>query len=314
MDEDRSELPPLRAVQVFEAVARTGSVTRAAVELKVSAGAVSQQIHKLEALLDLPLFERRGKGLELSSWGLLYQRELTAVFAQLRQAHEALERARRDSALVISCLSSVAAKWLGLRLLDWQARHPEARLNLVGAEQEPDLARGQADMRITYGQSAQRHARSVALHTDWVVPACAPALLGGRASLAPEQVLALPRIGIEWERGRQPLPDWSDWARTLGMAGAPSQPPLGFSLASAAIDAALAGRGVVLAPAGMLDADLRSGRLCVPFDHRLPLPEAYFLAWDPAALRKPHARALHQWLRDEARRQGARSEPAQSRD
>uniref|UniRef100_UPI0027390C7F helix-turn-helix domain-containing protein n=1 Tax=Stenotrophomonas sp. YIM B06876 TaxID=3060211 RepID=UPI0027390C7F len=66
------KLPPLRALQAFEAVARTGSVMAAALEMGVSAGAVSQQIRKLEELLDLRLFERCGKGMELSTWGRLY--------------------------------------------------------------------------------------------------------------------------------------------------------------------------------------------------------------------------------------------------
>ena len=67
----QTKLPPLRAIQVFEAVARIGSVTRAADELHISAGAVSQQIRKLEEFLDLPLFERHGKGVALSRWGQL---------------------------------------------------------------------------------------------------------------------------------------------------------------------------------------------------------------------------------------------------
>ena len=107
----QTKLPPLRAIQVFEAVARTGSVTRAADELHISAGAVSQQVRKLEEFLDLPLFERHGKGVALSRWGQLYQRELKAVFAQLHRASTVLESAREEQGLVISCLSSVASKW-----------------------------------------------------------------------------------------------------------------------------------------------------------------------------------------------------------
>ena len=66
------QLPPLRALQAFEVVARTGSVMAAADEMAVSPGAVSQQLRKLEELLGLRLFERRGKGMELSTWGRLY--------------------------------------------------------------------------------------------------------------------------------------------------------------------------------------------------------------------------------------------------
>ena len=292
----QGKLPPLRAIQVFEAVARTGSVTAAAQELHISAGAVSQQIRKLEGILDLPLLERRGKGVALSRWGQLYQRELKAVFVQLHRASAVLESAREEQGLVISCLSSVASKWLGLQLFDWRSAHPQARVRLTGTDVEPDLSRAQVDFRITYGAQALKHEHHLQLHTDSVVAACAPALLNGQPSLQAAQVLALPLIGIEWEKDYGAIPGWEEWARSLDVRARPPKPSLAFAQAGAAIDAALAGHGVVLAQSAVLKADLDSGRLVVPFEHRLPLPEAYYLAWNPASLYRPFARDLYQWL------------------
>lgn len=308
-----TRLPPLRAIQAFEAVARTGSVTLAAAELHVSPGAISQQLRKIEALLELPLFERRGKGLALSSWGALYHQELGAVFAQLHRAHAMLAHARQNQELVVSSLSSVAAKWLGLVLLDWQEKYPQARLILRGTEVEPDLDGGEADFRITYGTQAERHARRTALHTDWLVPACVPARLQGGAGLSPAQVLQGPLIHVEWEKVYQSPPGWVEWAHALGLAVTPRTHSLRFSLSGNAIDAALAGRGIVLAPASMLDADLRSGRLVVPYNHRLRLPESYFLAWSRTALDKPFAGELMHWLRAAALAQAAHEQPLQAR-
>jgi LysR family glycine cleavage system transcriptional activator len=61
--------PTLRAIQAFEAFGRLDSVTGAAIDLGVSPGAVSQQIRKLEEALDVPLVERRGRTVTLTSWG-----------------------------------------------------------------------------------------------------------------------------------------------------------------------------------------------------------------------------------------------------
>src|SRR5258705_1941841 len=52
-------MPPLNALRAFEAAARHLSLTRAAQELHVTAGALSHQIRGLEDLLGLKLFERR---------------------------------------------------------------------------------------------------------------------------------------------------------------------------------------------------------------------------------------------------------------
>lgn len=297
------QLPPLRALQVFEAVARSGSVMAAAEELGVSAGAVSQQIRKIEELLDLQLFERRGKGMELSTWGRLYYKELASAFDRLRAAQKNLWRLRTESGLVVSCLSSVASKWLGPLLFDWQAAHAASRLRLIGAETEPDLKSGDTDFRISYGQQSRHHAHHVELFTDWVVPACSPDLLRHRPVPTPTEILKLPLIGIAWETVHQPPPDWADWARSVGVADRTVSSSLTFSLSSTAIDAALAGRGLVLAHMSMIGSDLAEGRLVLPFDHRLQLSQAYFLAWDRAALTKPFGHEFQQWVLAAGRRQ-----------
>ncbi|MBP6719147.1 MAG: LysR family transcriptional regulator [Rhodoferax sp.] len=297
------QLPPLRALQAFEAVARSGSVMAAAQEMGVSPGAVSQQVRKLEELLDLRLFERRGKGMELSTWGQLYHQELGTAFDLLRTAQQSLWRMRTESGLTVSCLSSVASKWLGTLLFEWQAMHSASRLRLVGAESEPDLKGGETDFRISYGAQSRHHLHHVELFTDWVVPVCAPELLAAHPAQTPEQVLALPLIAIDWESVHLPPPGWSDWARSVGMDTRDAGSKLTFSLSSAAIDAALSGRGLVLAPMGMITGDLAEGRLVLPFDHRLQLPQPYFLAWDLAALNKPFGHDFRKWVLAAGRRQ-----------
>ena len=53
--------PPLNALRAFEAAARHLSLTRAALELNVTPGALSHQIRGLEDHLGLKLF-KRGQG------------------------------------------------------------------------------------------------------------------------------------------------------------------------------------------------------------------------------------------------------------
>ncbi len=65
-------LPPLNALRAFEAAARHASLRRAAAELQVTPGAVSQQIRKLEDDLGLKLFRRSAGGLGLTEAGSGY--------------------------------------------------------------------------------------------------------------------------------------------------------------------------------------------------------------------------------------------------
>lgn len=306
---DPGKLPPLRALQAFEAVARTGSVASAAVELGVSSGAISQQLRKMEDSLDLRLFERSGKGLELNHFGRLYLAELGPAFEQLRRAQEKLWRARTSGGLVLSCLSSVASRWIGPQLFDWQATHPKAKIRLIGAETEPQLNRDAVDFRVTYGLAVRHFEHHVELFRDCVIPVCAPALLQSHAVAVPADLLKLPLIVIEWDTAYGgAAPDWNAWAESIGVSShSRVLSDLTYSQPSAAIEAAINGRGVVLAQMSFIAEDLVSGRLVAPFDRRLVQPQPYYLAWDRTALQKANGNAFRAWLIAAAKRQSQAS-------
>jgi molybdate transport repressor ModE-like protein len=78
-----SELPNLRHLRVFQAVARLGSISGASREARVSQPAVTQGIAKLEALLETALFERRQSGCFLTEHGRAYLARTDRMFAEM---------------------------------------------------------------------------------------------------------------------------------------------------------------------------------------------------------------------------------------
>lgn len=300
----------LRALQAFEAVGRLGSVTAAAVALGVSPGAVSQHLRKLEAHLGVSLIERRGRRIAMTALGHLYHAEIAKGFLQFEEAGRVLARARNTGGLTLSALSSVVNKWIGRRIFDWQAVHPDAQIRILGQDAEPRLGIDEVDFRITYGLRGSPHPHSTALFRDWVVPACAPALIADHAGpVGPTEILHHPLLHVAWEAHFSTFPHWRDFAQTAGVDFAEAGSGLSFTLSSSAIDAAVNKRGFVLAQMSMITDELAAGTLVVPFDLRLPLPESYFLAWDRSALDKPHGQAFHGWLTALGRRQGLASAP-----
>lgn len=302
-----ARLAHLRAMETFEAVGRLGSVIAAASELGVSAGAISQQIRKLEAHLGLTLLERQGRGLVLTRWGRQYHDDLTCGFATLSGAERALRASREGAAIVVSGLPTPASKWLGRALFDWAQDNPDSPVRLVSAEDgEAEAASGACDFRMGFGSPGR--GGGAVLFTDAVVPACAPSLLarfGGSVSWV-AALLSLPRLEIAWgaRYDRFVPPGWTAWARLHGAAlsehGAAS---LSFAHSASAIDAAVAGRGVVLGQIAMMQDELASGRLVVPLDLRLPLSAPYALSWSRAALDQPCGVRLRDWLLARGRRQ-----------
>ncbi len=300
----------LRALQAFDAVGRCGSVSAAAEELGVSPGAISQLVRNLEQSLGLTLLERRGRRVELSTWGRLYYCEVSKGFQQLTLATTILKRASNEAGIVVSALSSVASRWIGRKIFDWQELCPNASVRILGQDREPRLGAEEVDFRITYGRRSQFHERAAHLFTDWVVPACSPKLIANRELRCPEDVFTFPLLNVEWETDYKASPQWRDWAQLVKADQQQLFSGLSFTLSSSAIDAAVNGRGFVLAQASMVQEEIAAGTLVIPFDIRLQLSESYFLAWDRAAMEKPNGQRFHKWMLTVGRQQELLSRPS----
>ena len=298
---------PLRALQAFEAFGRLGSVTAAAAELGVSLGAVSQHLRKAEDAAGVRLVERAGRTVRLTTRGRKYLAGLTIGFDALREAQDKVRLAENDNVLTLSCLPSLAVKWVASRLFDWQMRYPGTTVRLIGENPEPRLGPDLADFRLSYGRMAKDYDHLTELFTDWVVPACSPSFLAAHPVRRPADILDQSLMVVDWSRDQGMAPTWTQWAASQGLPARDLSGQISFSLSSAAIDAAVNGRGFVLAQLSMATDDIAAGRLVVPFDARMRLDESYFLAWDRAVLDKPMGPALRSWLIALGKQQESRS-------
>jgi LysR family transcriptional regulator, glycine cleavage system transcriptional activator len=296
-------VPPLRAVQAFEAVGRLRSITAAADELGVSPSAITQQVHLLERHLSARLIQRNGRGIELTTWGTTYQPFAAEAMEQLRRGGREVMRARRSNHLTVSALPSLTNRWLAQLLFDWMKLHPKSSIHVDGSDAEPRLEENDADFRISYGARLRYHRRCRQLFTDYVFPVASPALFAriGRP-IVPKDLLRFPLLWTDWGPNDVSPPDWRDWFAACGVNDAELTCELTYSLSSAVIDAAVEGRGLALAQHSMVATALASGTLIRLFDRSLPLAQSYFLAWNGTALDRPNGADLHAWLINEARR------------
>ena len=300
-----THLPPLRSVQAFEAVARCGSVAGAAEEIGVSPAAISQQTHSLESFLEVQLFERRGRVLELTLWGRMYYERVRIAFDELRAAQKALSSARRKSGIVLSSQPSLALTWLQSLVMEWHAQRPDAGVQLIGTEEETTLPDSQIDFRLSYGTDVRRYDHFVELFVDSVVPVCSSAFLRKYPVRTASDILAGPLIDIVWNDQFQQPPSWADWARSVDLPPPLPKTKLAFSLSSSAIDAAISDGGFVLGQLSMIAEHVNRGRLVIPLNRRLRLPAPYFLAWDRAALDRPFGAEFRSYLTTAGRRMAA---------
>jgi DNA-binding transcriptional LysR family regulator len=117
----------LEQLRIFVAVAERGHMTRASEALNLSQSAVSSAIAALEARHAVRLFDRVGRGLELSAAGRAFLPEAQAVLARAKGAERALQdlAGLRRGSVAVAASQTIASYWLPERLVAFKAAYPD---------------------------------------------------------------------------------------------------------------------------------------------------------------------------------------------
>ena len=127
---------------VFEAVARLGSVTRAAEELHLAQPTVSLQLKKLAETLEVQLLEQRGRNLHLTGAGRTLREACEELIHCLLRADARLEEWRKPRQQVLRLAAEPESRSVAARLLaDFCSRHPGVQGSLHVDERPELLAR-----------------------------------------------------------------------------------------------------------------------------------------------------------------------------
>ncbi len=118
------KLPPMNALRAFEAVSRQGSVSKAAEELCVSQGAVSQQLRNLEDYFGKELFHRGANIFVLTDQGEAFATVVQQSLAEIAGAASDVAEAKSQQVLRISATQTITTKWLMPKLGDFYKLHP----------------------------------------------------------------------------------------------------------------------------------------------------------------------------------------------
>jgi DNA-binding transcriptional LysR family regulator len=194
----------LEQLRIFLAVAERGHMSRAAEALAISQSGASSAIRALESEFGVRLFNRVGRGIELSQAGIRFVPEAKAVLERADAARLVLENVSEVVAGAVSVAASltIASYWLPHRLAAFHERHPNVRLGVsVGNTQqvETQILDGTADIGLVEGRTRSDLLKRVTVGTDRLVM-----VVGAQAQpISARQVMADPRV-VRWvvrERG-----------------------------------------------------------------------------------------------------------------
>lgn len=281
-------LPPMHALEAFEAAARQQSFVKAADELCVTQSAISHRIKQLEDDLGVRLFLRLNRNIVLTPPGEAYLSGVRAALADIERATRAIAHGARHE-LRVSVAPAIGSKWLVSRLADFQRQYPAVDLILSTSTQLGTIRSGEVDIGVRYGDGQWPGLTSFKMSDEVLVTVCSPAY--------PASVGGLDEPGhlVRATLLHHPLLPWRPW---LEAAGIDWQEPAGgvrFDDAVMMIEAAAAGHGVALCPRRLVEPHLAAGGLIQTFAVEA-LDRGYYVLLSPAARSRPWAMAFVDWL------------------
>jgi LysR family glycine cleavage system transcriptional activator len=301
---DDIRFPSIDGLRAFEAVARLGSLERAAAALNISASAVGKRINTLEDLLGNVLLDRSSKPVALSAAGKEYLEPTRAALALLATMPQHQRRAQRQQRLRVCSPPTFARQILVPALPEFNRLRPDLELELLLSIPFLDEAGPLADVEIRNGDATELgsggEAGAVAqlLMQDCVTPMIAPSLLDRLPALQRPADLACTTLL------RTPLQAWSPWLRAAGLDWPEPQQGTRFVDLGLTLEAAACGQGVVLGRPSLAEPFLRNGALLRLFELQVPAATPYYLLSHSAA---DAAQAFAQWLMGHCRALAERS-------
>lgn len=291
MSSDR--LPPLTALRAFEAAARHLSFARAADELNVTPAALSFQIKSLEEHLGTPLFHRMNRAVALTEPGRILAPGASDGFATLSAAWRAARRAVDETTLTVTAGPAVTAVWLAPRFYDFAQAHPEIELRFSAAVRMMDFDRDEIDVAIRFGTGPDTGLHADPLLPEYFTPMMTPDMAERFGTL--EGLKTAPILHDDSVRFLEPPRDWAAWLTASGLTRGDMQGPR-FSQADHALDAAIAGAGVVLGRTTLAAKALRDGRLVAPFEVALDTPASFRMLCQKGTEDRPRIKAFREWI------------------
>ena len=287
----RSSIPPLSCLMAFESAARRSSFKLAAIELNLTPSAVSHQIAKLEELLEIKLFDRTGRQIQLTTSGQEY---LSRLSGALDTISVATDNARKgvNNTLFVHCSPSFASLWLMPRLTDFAKTYPNISLTLSSSVMPSDFDSAQVDLDIRYGLPVWEGVKVVPIYQERLLPLASPEFIKQHNIKKPEDLINLPLINSSVN-----ILQWNDWFASRKIDYIPPQYAYRFERTFMALEAAVQGLGVAFDSSFMADRLIQAGTLVSIFKTEWSLKvEAHHMVFPSRHMHRPEVMNFIEWV------------------
>ncbi len=254
--------------------------------------AISHQIKSLEEFLGLKLFRRERRQVNLTAAGERYLPSVQLALDEVESATRRLMTSPNLSAVNLSVAPAFLSRWLVPRIGRFQEQYPDVELRFSATTGYVDFVHSDTDMAVYYGEGNWQGVDIHFLRHLASTPVCSPRLLEGPNALkTPEDLLRHTLIHVSDRRQ-----EWPQILRQLGVRVTGLTRTMSFSSTALAVSAAIEGIGLALADRALVQRELESGQLVVPFDITLDKPKGFYLVYQEKRSLTYGMEAFRDWI------------------
>lgn len=289
----------------FDAAARNRSFTRAAAELNVTQGSISQQVKNLESYLGTTLFTRGNRHLALTADGEELYTVVETAFQDLGKIVQTLRRSADHAHIkTINCSPSFAMLWLIPRLGLLSRAHPEISIRIHGEFHMLDRFRMEEDnikAGIRFDPGHYTDIQASEFLDEWLIPVATPTFLSAHPAIQhtghiPSELML--HDACPWDNAPEHA-EWNHWLKRSGHTLPTKHTGAHFNLSQLSLTAAFAGQGIAMGRMALVYEDLRKGLLVAPIPIAVKAQAAYhFVSTQPD---NDTIISLQKWLRNEGK-------------
>ncbi|EIK96237.1 LysR family transcriptional regulator [Pseudomonas sp. M47T1] len=237
---------------------RHGSFTAAATELFVTQSAVSKQMRQLEDSLGVPLFERKPRGVSLTSAGDELMMTVNVLLTTLYQSVTRIRNVHQSNAVSVLATHALAQFWLFPKLIEFNKAYPDIAVHVHAMNEFEAASLNDFDVGILYGSGEWS-----TLDSDFLLPEIVYAVAHPALPVASVKTLAqLAQANlVQIDTAAWQCMDWHQWFGHLGIDYSPQDKAPVFNQLTLAFRAVQQGMGIGLAWSFMADEALAKGEL-----------------------------------------------------
>ena len=282
-------LPSLKMIGTFEAAGRLKSFKDAADELHVTPGAVSHQIRSLEQELDMKLFLRESRAVNLTPEGKDLFEVVSSSLNEIGQTVKKLRELNETQHISIGSTTAVLSMWLSQKIAQFWREYGHIQINQE-VRDRPFRRPLSLDMIVEYSTNPPEETSNI-LFEDTLFPLCSPEFEGKNISkleqLSKSYLIHLDAKDTNWT-------SWANWFETLDYNGEISVRHRVNNYAIA-LQLAQDGMGVVLGWRHLVKPLIESGSLIPLTKYEIAAPGKFYLVQSKGNQKK-YSKIFSEWL------------------